>query len=310
MKEIPVKECIDLGSIIRKYGLEQYTMVNMEIGYDDAVYLLFSARVPERIQGMFVDTQANTEYRALCLFIDWQDGSLLGEEVLEFGVRKMNFHFIQPIGDDILLLGARSMMYKNGIPDQNAVFLTRHGKILSSTCFGDGIQECMVLGDGRIITSYFDEGVFGNFGWNKPLGDKGLVVWNRDGQKIWENTKHFIADCYAMNVDEQDNLWYYYYNDFDLVKTDFASEWVFHPGVEGSSSFLIMKSHMGIIMDSGYGKHGRMKMLRILGNRLGRPEDAAFVCNGEAVPMQMYCFRSARAALADGGERLSCVEVV
>ena len=54
MKEIPVKECINLGSIIRKYGLEQYTMVNMEIGYDDAVYLLFSARVPERIQGMFV----------------------------------------------------------------------------------------------------------------------------------------------------------------------------------------------------------------------------------------------------------------
>ena len=152
MKEIPVKECINLGSIIRKYGLEQYTMVNMEIGYDDAVYLLFSARVPERIQGMFVDTQANTEYRALCLFIDWQDGSLLGEEVLEFGVRKMNFHFIQPIGDDILLLGARSMMYKNGIPDQNAVFLTRHGKILSSTCFGDGIQECMVLGDGSGIS--------------------------------------------------------------------------------------------------------------------------------------------------------------
>ena len=145
MNRIPVKECINLNSIIRRYGLEPYTMVNMQIGYDDALYLLFSARVPERIQGMFVDTQANTEYRALCLFIDWQDGSLLGEEVLEFGVRKMNFHFIQPIGDDILLLGARSMMYKNGIPDQNAVFLTRHGKILSVTCFGDGIQDLSLI---------------------------------------------------------------------------------------------------------------------------------------------------------------------
>ena len=158
------------------------------------------------------------------------------------------------------VLGARSMMYKNGIPDQNAVFLTRHGKILSSTCFGDGIQDCMVLGDGRIVTGYFDEGVFGNFGWDKPPGARGLVVWNRDGQKVWEDTKHFIADCYAMNVDEQDNLWYYYYDAFDLVKTDFDSEWVFRPDVKGSSSFLIMKSHMGIIMDSGYGKHGKMKM--------------------------------------------------
>ena len=136
------------------------------------------------------------------------------------------------------------------------------------------------------------------------------MVWNRDRQKVWENTKHFIADCYAMNVDEQDNLWYYYYDDFNLVKTDFDSEWVFRPDVKGSSSFLIMKSHMGIIMDSGYGKHGKMKMLRILGNRLGRPEDAGFVCNGDTVPMEMYCFRSARAAFADGGERLFCVEVV
>ena len=95
---------------------------------------------------MFVDTQANTEYRALCLFIDWQDGSLLGEEVLEFGVRKMNFHFIQPIGDDILLLGARSMMYKNGIPDQNAVFLDPPWQDPVRHMFGDGIQDCMVLG--------------------------------------------------------------------------------------------------------------------------------------------------------------------
>ena len=54
----------------------------------------------------------------------------------------------------------------------------------------------------------------------------------------------------------------------------------------------------------------KMKMLRILGNRLGRPEDAGFVCNGDTVPMEMYCFRSARAAFADGGERLFCVEVV
>ena len=71
-----------------------------------------------------------------------------------------------------------------------------------------------------------------------------------------------------------------------------------------------MKSHLGIIMDSGYGKHGKMKMLRILGNRLARPEDAGFICNGHAVPMEMYCFRSARAAFADGGEYLFCVEVV
>lgn len=88
MKEIPVKECINLGSIIRKYGLEQYTMVNMEIGYDDAVYLLFSARVPERIQGMFVDTQATRSTAPYVSLLTGRTGSLLGEEVLDSGCGK------------------------------------------------------------------------------------------------------------------------------------------------------------------------------------------------------------------------------
>ena len=41
MKKIPVKECIHLSSVISRYGLEPYTMVNMQIGYDDALSLLF-----------------------------------------------------------------------------------------------------------------------------------------------------------------------------------------------------------------------------------------------------------------------------
>lgn len=308
--EIPFTGYVDLKELIRSYGLEHYTMVNLSIGYDEGIYLLFSARVPERISGMFVDTQANTEYRALCLWVDWQDGVLLGEEMLNFGVREMNFHFIQPIENDILLLGARTRMHKNGVPDQNAVFLTRQGKVKSCTCFGDGIQDCLVLRDGRIVTSYFDEGVFGNYGWDRPLGDSGLVVWNRDGEVQWRNTKHFIADCYAMNVDEQENLWYYYYCDFELVKTDFEADWVFRPEIQGSSSFLIMKSHRGIVMDNGYGNYDKLTLLRLLGSRLDRPEDVTMTYDGAAVALGKRCFRSSRAVVADGDGRLLFVDVV
>lgn len=307
---IPVMEWIDLKRMVLGYGLEHDTLVNICIGYDEGVYLLFSAHVPERIRGMVVDTEANTHYRAICLWIDWQDGSLLGEELLDFGTRKMNFHFIQPIGDRILLLGARTVLHKDASPDQNAVFLTRDGRVLSRTCFGDGIQDCIVLEDGRIITSYFDEGVFGNFGWYKPLGACGLLVWNEAGQVVWKNTAHSIMDCYAMNVDEQENLWFYYYSDFNLVRTDFQSETVYRPKISGSSTLLIMKSHTGVIMDSGYGSRGRLKMLRLLGNRLGSAIDVQITYDGRSVPMDMCCFRSSKAVMSDGRERLYCIDII
>ena len=46
---------------------------------------------------------------------------VLGWEPYDFGVQEMNFHFIQPIGEDILLLGSRSRCYRDGSVDQNAV---------------------------------------------------------------------------------------------------------------------------------------------------------------------------------------------
>lgn len=307
---IPIMESIDLNRIIEKYGLGQWTLVNLSVGWDDGIYLLYSAHVPERIQGMFVDTVADTEYRAICLWVDWQDGGLLGEELLEFGRQKMNFHFIQPIGDHILLLGARTRLHRNGIPEQNAVFLTRGGKVLSRTCFGDGIQDCLVMEDGRIVTSYFDEGIFGNFGWDQPLGASGLVVWDEQGRVLWKNTTHAMIDCYAMNIDEQNNLWFYYYNEFLLVKTDFTSEWVYQPKLSGSSSLLIMKSHTGIIMDSGYRGHSKLKMLRLLGDRLGKISDVEFTWEGHRIPLDLYCFRSSKAVIADGKGKIYCVDVI
>ncbi|WP_176444820.1 hypothetical protein [Paenibacillus herberti] len=36
---------------------------------------------------------------------------------------------------------------------------------------GDGIQSVQVTDKGIIWTSYFDEGVFGNNGWDKPIGE-------------------------------------------------------------------------------------------------------------------------------------------
>lgn len=300
----------DFKELQTRHGLRTWTHVNHSIGADGSVWLLFARSVPERINGMFVDTEANTDYKALCLWVDWQDGILLGEEEYDLGFHQMNFHFIQPIGGDILLTGSRCMRYKDGQTDKNGVIVSRDGKKLSELCFGDGIQDLFVMEDGRIACSYFDEGVFGNFGWDQPVGACGLIVWDRDGNRVWENEKYPIYDCYAMNADEQGELWFYYYNDFHLVRTDFKRDIVYRPESEGSGAFLISRSHTGLLMNGGYGRYDEFDWYEMKGAALGKKSLVKVVFNDEELRLSRYHFRGAKAVLLDEEDRMFFCEVI
>ena len=163
----------------------------------------------------------------------------------------MNFRFLRPVPDgSFLLLGSRCMYSKKNGPEKNAVFIDREGNVLRAFTFGDGIADCIVRDDGLIITSYFDEGVLGNYGWDDPIGSCGLCGWTMDGRNIWRCERD-ILDCYAMNIDADGNLWYYYYTDFQLVRTDFRTETEYDPMVEGASdSFYVSKINGGQIEDT------------------------------------------------------------
>ena len=70
--EIVMTEFLDVAALQRELGMEAWTMADCSVGADGMIYLLFSACVPERINGMFVDTRANTEYRGLGIAADWR----------------------------------------------------------------------------------------------------------------------------------------------------------------------------------------------------------------------------------------------
>ncbi|WP_440117757.1 hypothetical protein [Paenibacillus sp. QZ-Y1] len=82
------------------------------------------------------------------------------------------------------------------------------GNTIREFLLGDGIQSVQVTKNGTIWTSYFDEGVFGNNGWSNPIGSQGLVAWDEHGNKLYEDHAADIADCYALNVvnEEQGNI--------------------------------------------------------------------------------------------------------
>lgn len=69
MGRIPVKECINLNGIIRRYGRNHLHHVeHANPGLDGLLIPAFSAQVPERIRACsWIPNQHR--YRALCLFI-------------------------------------------------------------------------------------------------------------------------------------------------------------------------------------------------------------------------------------------------
>ncbi len=311
MKTIHMSSHIDLKELLKYYNHHMNSLVNIQIGCDGRVYILLSAHIPERIQGMFVDTEANTEYSAIVLTVDWDSGEVIHYEMMGFGTHKMNFHFIQPIGENILLLGARCRYYESPGPEKNAVIVDAMGNVMNEFCLGDGIQDCIVTDAGDIITSYFDEGVFGNFGWKQPIGSCGLIVWTEEGEMKWQADTD-ICDCYALNIDEKNCIWYYYYTAFDLVRTDLKRDVVYKSRMQndGFNVFLISKDGRTIIHDGGYSKHFDFFAETIEGDQLTGCEGVNFVYNGENLLNKMCSFRSSQAVLVDSRNRLFVKDVV
>jgi len=279
------------------------SVVRIHIGYDEKIYILLSTHIPDRINGMFINTVADSEYNAIILDVDWLEGKVTGHTLVNLGYHKMNFHMIQPIQDNILLLGARCRYNEEHGPEKNALIVDLQGNIIKEFCLGDGIEDCIVTEQGNIITSYFDEGVFGNYGWDKPIGSCGLIVWNSDGSIKWKADRD-IADCYAINMDDANNLWYYYYTEFNLVKTDLKNETVYTPQISGASGFLITSDGRKILFDGGYDKHGDFQMATLDGSGLKDYETIQLLYDGRYLLNQFFTFRKSKAVFVDSENRL------
>ena len=160
-----------------------------------------------------------------------------------------NFHAIQPLGKALwLLVRGRA----DNEEDRNARIYDGSGRHVRSFHAGDGIQEVQTTNDGRIWVSYFDEGVFGN----TKLGRSGLVCLDNRGRCIFDygtlvgDDVPSIADCYALNVCSDREVWLCYYTDFPLVRLlDDKPEcvWMKQP-VKGSPGFAVS---CGLILFAG-----------------------------------------------------------
>lgn len=183
---------------------------------------------------------------------------LMGNELSKTVIKNEYFNFYNvnylPT-NEILLICGRSRFKSETDIDKNARVYNLKGILLRDFIAGDGIQDVKIDSKGNIWTSYFDEGILGNYGWNNPIGSSGLICWNKDGEKLWEfepiHGLERMMDCYAMNIDLDDNIWFYYYTEFPLVKLNNEKTMEFwETKTSGSSSLNISKDI--ILMAGGY----------------------------------------------------------
>jgi len=160
---------------------------------------------------------------------------------------------------EILVVASRCLRNPDGSHEMNAKVYGNDGKQNREFLLGDGVEHIQTDADGRLWVSYFDEGIFGNFGWQYsggPFGASGLSCFAKSGQKLWdyEPPQGFdhIADCYALNVSSS-GVWSHYYADFPIALVD--SNWhvrCWNAELSGGRTFAVGNNK--VLLYGGYGE--------------------------------------------------------
>ncbi|WP_249147771.1 hypothetical protein [Bradyrhizobium sp. AUGA SZCCT0177] len=212
----------------------------------------------------------------------------------------------------ILVAGPRCAWRSNDDFDLNGAIILPETGAATRILLGDGISSMQIDSLGRIWVGYFDEGVFGNFGWGgrdgpPPVGCSGLACFSASGEKIWEfpgNPIYAISDCYALNVSGTDAA-IFFYTDFPLCRISGNFELTYwKPKLAGCNAFAISETevlfsgqyndpadaaYVGRLASGGLGETKRVRLLmpdgsgRSGGQLLGRGNslyhfDAEKVC--------------------------------
>lgn len=165
--------------------------------------------------------------------------------------------FIQPYPGGVLLAGARCRWGAEG-PEQNAVAIDWDGRELRRFTLGDGIQDLRTTSTGTIWASYFDEGIFGNYGWSSPgptaIGAPGLVSFTSNGNPAFAYDAEAagtdgICDAYAVNVVDDSEVWLYFYTEFPIVRVREGSYRVWRFGVGGAQALALRDDRVLIFGD-------------------------------------------------------------
>ncbi len=180
---------------------------------------------------------------------------------------------VQPMpGGRFLVAGARCRWRRDG-PDRNGVLYDPDGQVISQHVLGDGIEHVLATSTGQVWVGYFDEGIYGNYGWGQadtqePIGAYGIVRFSPGLEPAWHYPRYTevgpwdaISDCYALNVDDT-CAWACYDTDFPVVRIreDTVTGW--DNDIKGARALAVANSRVALF--GGYGPdHDRLAVTEL-----------------------------------------------
>lgn len=186
------------------------------------------------------------------------------------------FHLLDRFtGGDWLVASSRS---ERGASNARAV--APDGSVRGRLHLGDGIEQVAIDASDRIWVGWFDEGVFGNEGWQvagreRSPSSQGIGCFSAESgwssDVGWPSEVDSPMDCYALNVSGA-GAWVCPYTDFPLVRLV--------PGKPGRSWRTALAGPRAIAVDGDHvlaagGYAGRANRLSLLAlNGTGRGEEA------------------------------------
>lgn len=193
--------------------------------------------------------------------------TLEGKDIpLEFPVDTFGFIFdsIQKLNSGKFLAVTRRSINK----EPNAFLFDKCGTFIRRFYIGDGIEHVLADPSGGFWVGYFDEGVFN--GGEDDLGPEGLVKFNEQGTPIFRYVtdgghERYIADLYALNIDNEGAVWLCPYTDFYIAKI-LNERVVFildSSPVRGAHSLAISAKESILMLSGSYKKPREFSILNI-----------------------------------------------
>jgi len=249
----------------------EHEVVAFSIGPSGESWLVLALETLDYRSGnnLFAKTRHDAPQRYRVLSV--RDGQV--EVDLTIEGEPFNIHLVQPFAGGLLLACARCCRRGPDDVDLNGRLYAMDGTFKQALLLGDGIESLHATRRGALWASYFDEGVFGNYGWDVPVGASGLVSWSAQGEKQYEfdavGAPGSISDCYALNVATDDDVWCCYYTDFPLVHLRggrVVSVWP-NP-VAGSHAFAVGAGHA--LFAGSHEAHHEFHLVQLGANGTGR----------------------------------------
>jgi hypothetical protein len=289
-----------VGALQAPTGFDQ--LIRVSVGPSGPVALWADATAQDDIEARFESPgfasfpETRTTSRPQAALTAYTSGSMTPAHAVIMDDLPVAHPLVQALPNgEFIVVGARCGWTPEG-PERHALVVGLDGAIQHDGTLGDGIEHMLVDNSGEIWVGYFDEGIFGNFGWGnpgpEPLGSPGIVRWSPQFEKVWEYQgvdNYWLADCYALNVDT-DRVWACPYADFPIVEVDSYRVTVHQTtDVSGPRGLLVAGENVALIGDYKYGGSLLLGSLdglnRLKKSELGMPDGrlippGTLVCRG------------------------------